>query len=303
MANDCNFTNKDEIVKFLYLIHNQNTRVREHSLTTSLADMLRMARVCEGTVHSEEMSKQYLESVKTVQQVDALHQRKNSKSKHKGRGHGGHRSHSRSQSRKPSRCSNCGFSHPPKKYKVYGKECFHCHKRGHFSQFCHSKQHGKLPGSNVRSSSQNNRFSCRDIHEIDQSQFDDSIQFEQDSITIQFMKASQTRHTNVMFNEMSSTPSLQRVLTDVHVKPIGINQSHWSKHHFKIDSGACENLMPLSMFKSLYNDKLPSSTKINHARTSLIQDISIQKIPIGLAISPNKFQTIHLKIISQDNNR
>ena len=74
MANDCNFTNKDEIVKFLYLTHNQNTRVREHLLkeltdTTSLADMLRMARVCEGTVHSEEISKQYLESVKTVKPV------------------------------------------------------------------------------------------------------------------------------------------------------------------------------------------------------------------------------------------
>ena len=55
------------------------TRVREHLLkelayTTSLADMLRMARVCEGTVHSEEISKQYLESVKTVRQVDAIHQ-------------------------------------------------------------------------------------------------------------------------------------------------------------------------------------------------------------------------------------
>ena len=66
-------------MKFLYLNHNQNTRVREHLLkeltdTTSLADMLRMARVCEGTVHSEEISKQYLELVKTVKQVDAIHQ-------------------------------------------------------------------------------------------------------------------------------------------------------------------------------------------------------------------------------------
>ena len=78
-----NFTNKDEIVKFLYLTHNQNTRVREHLLkeltdTTSLADMLRMARVCKDTVHCEEISKQYLESVKTVKQVDAIHQRNNS---------------------------------------------------------------------------------------------------------------------------------------------------------------------------------------------------------------------------------
>ena len=205
----------------MYLTHNQNTRVREHLLkehadTTSLT---RMAHVCEGTVHSEEIYKQYLESIKTVKQVDAIHQ--HSKSKHKGRGHGSHKSHSRSQSRKPgSGCSNCGSSHPPKKCKAYSKECFHCHKKGHFSQFCHSKHQGKSPGSNVRSSSPNNRFSHRDVHEIDQSQFDDSIQFEQDSITIQFMKASQTRHTNVMFDEISSTPSLQRVLTDVHVKPI-----------------------------------------------------------------------------------
>ena len=88
-------------MKFLYLTHNQNTRVREHLLkeltdTTSLADMLRMAGVCEDTVNSEEISKQYLESVKIVKQVDAIHQQNNSKSKHKGRGHGGHRSHSRS---------------------------------------------------------------------------------------------------------------------------------------------------------------------------------------------------------------
>ena len=147
-------------MKFLYLTHNQNTRVREHLLkeitdTISLPDVLQMARVCEGTVHSEEISKWYLESVKTVKQVDAIHQC--SKSKHKGRGHGSHRSHSRSQSR-PG-CSNCGSSHPPKKCKAYGKECFHCHKKGHFSQFCRSKQHGKSPGSNVRSSSQNNRYS------------------------------------------------------------------------------------------------------------------------------------------------
>ena len=97
------------------------------------------AGVCEGTVHSEEISKQYLELVKTVKQVDAIHQC--SKSKHKGRGHGGHRSHSRSQSRRPGGgCSNCGSSHPPKKCKARDKECFHCHKKGHFSQFCHSKQ-------------------------------------------------------------------------------------------------------------------------------------------------------------------
>ena len=116
----------------------------------------------------------------------------------------------------------------------------------------------------MRRSSQNNRISHRDVHEIDQSQFDDSIQFEQDSITIQFMMASQTRHTNVMFDEIYSTPSLQRVLTDVQLKPIGINQSYWTKQHFQIDSGACGNLMPPSMYKSLYSC-VPSATAVNSA--------------------------------------
>ena len=45
VANDCQFDNKEEIVKFLFLTHNQNTRVREHLLkqmqdTTSVTDML-----------------------------------------------------------------------------------------------------------------------------------------------------------------------------------------------------------------------------------------------------------------------
>ena len=46
------------------------------------------------------------------------------------------------------------------------KECFHWHKQGHFSQFCCSKQCGKYPGSNVKSSSQNKYLHC-DVHEID----------------------------------------------------------------------------------------------------------------------------------------
>ena len=254
VANDCNFTNKDEIVKFLYLTCNQNTRVQEHLLKeltdTSLTDMLRMARVSEGTVHLEEISKQYLESVKMMKEVDVIHhQHNNNRFQSKGRGHGSHRSHSRSKSRKPGSCSNCGSSHLPRKCKAYGKECFHCHKKGHFSQLCHSRQHGKSPGPGLRNQASHNRYFHHDVHEIDQSQFDDSVQFEQDLITIQFK--TQVMHSNIMFNEISSTFSLQRVLTDIHIKAIG--QSNWLKCRFKIDSGVCGNLMLLSMFKSLYN--------------------------------------------------
>ena len=141
------------------------------------------------------------------------------------------------------------------------KECFHCCKKGHFSQLCHSKQCGKSPG--LRNQTNNNRHSHHDVHEINQSKFDDSVQFEDyDSITIQYR--AQLRHSNVMFDEISSTPALQRGLTDVHIKATGNEQSNWFKCRFKIDSGACGNLMPLNMFKLLYNC-LQSSTSINSA--------------------------------------
>ena len=99
------------------------------------------------------------------------------------------------------------------------------------------------------------------MHEIDQSQFDDSIQFEQDSVTIQFR--SQLQHANIMFDEISSNTSLQHVLTDVHIKAI-VSEQSWLKQRFKIDSGACGNLMPVSIYRALYNRE-PMPNTVNSA--------------------------------------
>ena len=69
VAKDCSFANADEIVCFLFLTHNQNTRVREELLKTmkptdSLHDALKITRLAEGTIYSEELLKQYLDTVK-----------------------------------------------------------------------------------------------------------------------------------------------------------------------------------------------------------------------------------------------
>ena len=86
-------------------------------------------------MHSEEISKQYLETIKTVKQVDSINcTRSASKGRGHGRGHGQSQHRSQSKGRPPGsgNCSNCGSSHPPKRSKVFGKECYHCHKKGHF---------------------------------------------------------------------------------------------------------------------------------------------------------------------------
>ena len=73
VAKDCSLPNADEIVHSLFLTHNQNTRVREELPKTmkpagSLHDALQIARLAEGTIHSEELSKQYLDIVKKSKQ-------------------------------------------------------------------------------------------------------------------------------------------------------------------------------------------------------------------------------------------
>ena len=101
-------------------------------------------------------------------------------------------------------------------------------QKGHFSQYCRSKQHGRSPSQTKFNGSRQSRPDVHDI-DIDKSQFDDAPQFEQDSITIEFKCASQWRHSNIMFDEMSASASLQRVPTNVHVKSICVGQSHWLK--------------------------------------------------------------------------
>ena len=59
-------------------------------------------------------------------------------------------------------------------------------------------------------------------------------------------------------------PPSQHVLTDLHIKPIGVSQSYWLKVHFKVDNGACGNLMPLGMYKLSYNRE-PMFSTINHS--------------------------------------
>ena len=298
VANDCNFTNKEEIVKFLFLTHNQNTRVCEHLLKemqdmTSMTDMLHMASVCEGTAYSEEISKQYLESIKTVKQVDAINQHQRSASK--GRGHGRDRGQSQSQQisqskgRPSGNCSNCGSSHPPKRCKAFSKECYHCHKKGHFSQYCRSKQCGRSPSQTKFNGSRQSHHNVHNIG-IDQSQFDDAPQFEQDSVTIEFKHASQWRHSNIMFDEISTSASLQS--TDqcaCKINWCGPVTLAEGKIQILIVAHVV-TFMPLGMYKLLYSKK-PSASTINQSIHLL--DYNKQEIKqLGTCKVLGRFRTI-----------
>ena len=83
VAKECSFTNSDEFIKFLFLTHNQNSRVRDTLLdrmkaTDTPAQCLAIAKTVESTIETEKLSKNFLQSINKPEstEVDAVSNRK-----------------------------------------------------------------------------------------------------------------------------------------------------------------------------------------------------------------------------------
>ena len=119
VVKDCQFEKPDEIVKFLFLTHNQNSKVCEELLKSmkdgdGLNDVLGCARLVEGNQHSKHLSKFILETVKSTKTVEAI-DKKNGRNKKFSGSKSRQNSKYRSQSRdKKGGYCNCGSKHPPK---------------------------------------------------------------------------------------------------------------------------------------------------------------------------------------------
>ena len=265
VAKDCSFANVNDIMHFLFLTHNQNTRVWEELLktmkpTNSLHQALQIARLAEGTMHSEELSKQYLDTVKKDTQIDGIHN-KPKQDKSKGTGNGQQHRSSSGKREHRGNCRNCGSRHPPRRCPAYGKECHYCKKRGHFSKCCHT-----------RTRSQSSQCKSRkELHDMEQEPQGQYFEFEQDSVQIikfgnnlKSFKGNQ----NVLFNEINGP---QCILTDLHVQgpsnhkdcnPVSSKyQGPVLKCRFKVDSGAAGNIIPYNIFQELYPNMPKSALK------------------------------------------
>ena len=78
VANDCSFPKKDEIVKFLFHIHNTNETVKDQLIekmktTNSLTDILQLAKTVESKLQTETLSKQLLQNVEKLNTPTEVH--------------------------------------------------------------------------------------------------------------------------------------------------------------------------------------------------------------------------------------
>ena len=78
MSKDCEFDNPNELAKFLFFVHNQDSCVHENLLKemksySTFQDCLHIAKLTEGTVHVEKLGQNFLANVeKHDQYVDAV---------------------------------------------------------------------------------------------------------------------------------------------------------------------------------------------------------------------------------------
>ena len=162
LSKETGFKEPDELTKFLFVIHNTDSKVREYLIdkgdpSNTCTEFLAMARSVESMVKTETLSRELLGQVGKVP-ISSI-----DRGRGRGRGRG---SRGRSHSRTPrastpgaKQCGRCGKKHPPRKCPAYNQTCKRCKIKGHFQKYCKTKNPGGpthpgvLGGNNMRSPS------------------------------------------------------------------------------------------------------------------------------------------------------
>ena len=122
VSKDCELDNPNELVKFLFLVHNQNGHVCENLLKemksdSTLQDCLHIAKLTEGTVHVEKLGQNFLANVeKHDQNVDAMNHGRQFKKRNGSKFRQQNCSYSKGgnkNNKDGKKCGNCGTNHPP----------------------------------------------------------------------------------------------------------------------------------------------------------------------------------------------
>ena len=266
LATEGGFTNQEEIIKFLFLIHNNNTKVREYLIdkadpTKSSYDFLVLAKTIESQSQTESMSRKLLEKVGTTQ-VAAV-QRNRSKTPFKSQD----RSNPRGPSSSPGKqCGKCGFRHPPRKYPAYGKVCNACKGRNHFWKVCKSKSNKSKPQGNPRyRTSRREQYEVRTEHS---PYYQSDFEFQEDCIQIEFSKgtinnSTNSTQSNIMFDEVTNTQALGDL-------KLSNKAGKTQLTRFKLDSGAGANLLPIGTYYKLFNKEDRDLEASRDPRVSLV---------------------------------
>ena len=153
------------------------------------------------------------------------------------------------------KCKKCGRGHSPKKCPAFRERCRKCNGLGHFGRCCRTKNPGQ-PRPDTRKPKFVPRYSRRDQHEVIQSSqghyqgptglpYDSDYELQADSVQVIYCNQGKT---NIKFDEINNSQALGD-LTLQNKRGQQVNQ------RFKLDSGACANLLPLGIYSKLFSKR------------------------------------------------
>ena len=266
LAKEGGFTNQEEIIRFLFLIHNNNTKVREYLIdkaepTKTSYDFLVLAKTIESQTQTESMSRKLLEKVSNTPVAAVQRNRSKTPFRPKSRPQSGTRGSSPSPGRQ---CGKCGFKHPPRKCPAYGKVCNSCKGRNHFWRVC--KKTKSKPQGNPKY-----RTSRKDQYEVGTEHapyYQSDFEFQEDCIQIEFSKGTFNKGTdgpkgNIMFDEVTNTQALGDLTLSNRAGKVQVTR-------FKLDSGAGANLLPVGTYYKLFNKEDRDLEASRDPRVSLV---------------------------------
>ena len=214
--------------------------------SASLNDFLKLAKTVESMVKTETMSRELLANVGKTP-IGAVSKRRVSS------GSRGSRSHTPfNRSGAPgTKCKKCGRGHPPKKCPAFKERCRRCNGLGHFERCCRTKNPGQ-PRSD-RKQKFNPRSSRKDNFEVSQATghyqgpvgvpVESDYELQADSVQVIYTNQGPT---NIRFEEISNNSQALGDLTLLN------KVGKQVKQRFKLDSGACANLLPIGIYSQMF---------------------------------------------------
>ena len=144
----------------------------------------------------------------------------------------------------------------PRKCPAFKERCRRCNGLGHFERCCRTKNPGQ-PRSDTRKPKYNPRYSRRDQHEVSQGAqghyhgpvgvpIESDYELHEDSVQVIYTNQG---ITNIKFDEINNSQALGDLTLQ--------NKSgHQVKQRFKLDSGACANLLPIGIYSMMFTKRI-----------------------------------------------
>ncbi|XP_061193379.1 uncharacterized protein K02A2.6-like [Saccostrea echinata] len=169
-AKSCEFGEiKDSLIRERIVQGIRSDSVRSRLLRTPELTLEKSVEICRATEATENQMKLMTESGASTEGVDLIKKQKSKREM---------------QKEIKSKCGKCGKSHEPRNCPAFGKQCYKCQKKNHFSKMCRNTMHRKP-----------HEFKKRSVNMVNNQ--DSDSEYSVDTVAMENSKREWTAHLKI----------------------------------------------------------------------------------------------------------